>query len=227
MGRRLALMGLLPLVVAGAAQAQTAMVDEGTFRLMVNGREVGTETFRIQQTGSGRDAVIIAQGRVTLDARELRSSLQVAGSTLRPAAYDLTVEGGDGQRIAGRVVGGRFSARIVSSAGENMREYLVSDGAVVADEGVAHHNYFLARQASAGTTRVPLVVPQQNRQVFAAVTVGGAESVEVAGTRVEARRVTVSPEGGDPRTVWIDGEGCVLRVEIPARNYVAVRVALP
>jgi hypothetical protein len=57
------------------------------------------------------------------------------------------VEGAESQQIAGRVVGGRFSAKIISPAGEQMREYLASDGAIVADEGVAHHYYFLARQA--------------------------------------------------------------------------------
>lgn len=217
-------------LVAAPATAQTVTLDEGTFRLLIGGREVGTETFSIRQNGSGADAVIIARGRVVLDtdpgARQLTSSLQLAGGTLRPAAYDVKLEGADARQIAGRVAGGRFSARIVSSAGENMREYLVSEGAVVVDEGIAHHYYFLARRlGDAGSARIPIVVPQDSRQLVAEVTAGARESVRVGGGSVEGRRLTVSA-GGEDRTVWVDAEGRVLRVELGDR-FVAERTAPP
>jgi hypothetical protein len=213
------------VAVAAPASAQTVTLDEGTFRLMIGGREVGTETFSIRQNGSGADAVIIARGRVTLDSNETTSSLQLAGGTLRPAAYDVKLEGADARQIAGRVVGGRFSARIVSPAGENMREYLVSDGAIVVDDGIAHHYYFLGRQDGAG--RVPIVIPQESKQVVAEVSMGATEAVTVGGRSVQGRRMTVKPAGGAERTVWLDGEGRVLRVEVPSNRYVAERTAPP
>lgn len=222
----------LALLTAGPAAAQTVTLDEGTFRLLVGGREVGTETFSIRQNGSGADAVIIARGRVVLDsepgARQLTSSLQLAGGTLRPAAYDVKLEGADARQIAGRVTGGRFSARIVSSAGENMREYLVSDGAVVIDEGIAHHYYFLARRLGGdASARVPIVIPQDSRQVIAEVTAGAQEAVTVGGGSAQGRRLTVRPGGSAERTVWVDGEGRVLRLEIPGSRFVAERSAPP
>jgi hypothetical protein len=224
--RRMGGLALALAAVAGApAGAQTVTLDEGTFRLMVGGREVGTETFSIRQNGSGADAVIIARGRVVLNSNETTSSLQLSGGTLRPAAYDVKLEGSEGRQIAGRVVGGRFSARIVSPAGENMREYLVSEGAIVVDEGIAHHYYFLGRRGGDG--RVPIVIPQDSRQVLAEVTVGGMEAVTVGGQSVQARRLTVRPAGGNERVAWLDGEGRVLRVEVPAARYVAERTAPP
>src|SRR5512138_500707 len=54
------------LLVPLSARAQTSTLDEGAFRLMVDGREVGTETFSIRQSGEGDRAVVIAQGRVVL-----------------------------------------------------------------------------------------------------------------------------------------------------------------
>lgn len=229
--RPVVLGALAAVLCAASAKAQTVTLDEGTFRLLIGGREVGTETFSIRQNGSGGDAVIIARGRVVLDndpgARQLTSSLQLAGGSLRPAAYDVKVEGADERQIAGRVAGGRFSARIVSSAGENMREYLVSEGAVVVDDGIAHHYYFLARrlgdQASAS---IPVVIPQDSRQVIAEVTAGPRESVQVGGTSVQGRRLTVSI-GGNQRTVWVDDEGRVLRVEMAGDRLVAERTAPP
>lgn len=217
------------LVVGGTAgaSAQTVTLDEGTFRVSMAGREVGTETFSIRRNGTGADAVIIARGRVALDAQETTATAQLAGETLRPAAYDVTVAGGDGQRIAGRIVGGRFSARIVSSAGENMREYLVSDGAMLVDEGIAHHYYFLVQRLEGSSARVPLLIPRESRQVLASVTVEGSEAVTVGGESVTARRINVQPTGGAARTVWADSEGRILRVEVPSRQYVAERTSVP
>src|SRR5688500_8656407 len=108
---RLLMMGVATagLVAAGGpARAQTVLLDQGTFRLTVSGQEVGTETFNIRQTGSGENVVITAQGRVALDSdrggQELSASLEVAGAALRPAAYQISVQGGESQKIAGRVV---------------------------------------------------------------------------------------------------------------------------
>jgi len=211
------------------ASAQTVRIDEGTFRILLGGREVGTETFAIRQNGTGADAVIIAQGRVALDqngASEVVASVQLAGAGLRPVAYDLELRGGDARRIHGSVTGRRASARIAAGS-ETFREYLVTEGAVVLDDGVAHHYYFIAQRALAGATTVPIMVPRESRQVQATLALGGEEGISAAGTTVRARRITVQPAGGDARHVWIDGNGRVLRVEVPARNLVAVRTTLP
>jgi len=219
------------LLMAGSAGAQTVTLDDGAFRLSVAGKEVGTETFTIRQNGSGEGAVIIAVGRVVLDAdrgqQEVSSELQVAARSLRPAAYEVRVQGDGAQRITGRVVGGRFSAQIVSPAGESMREYLAGDGAVLADDGVAHHYYFLARRLEAGAARVPVIIPRQNRQVIARVAVVGKERLTVGGQTLEARKVSVAPAGTSERFVWIDSQGRVLRLEIPSTGFVAARVAAP
>lgn len=223
---------LAAAVISGSAlQAQTTTLDEGSFRISIGGKEVGTETFSIRQNGTGEGAVIIAVGRVVLDAergpQELSSELQVGGRALRPAAYEVRVQGAEAGRITGRVVGSRFSAQIVSPSGESMREYLAGEGAVLADEGVAHHYYFVARRAEAGATRIPVIIPRQSRQVSAQVAIGGAEKITVAGQALDARRMTVTPAGGQERVVWIDAQGRVLKMEIPASGFVATRAEAP
>ena len=228
--RRGMLAGAL-LVLAGSAHAQTITLDEGTFRILVDGTEVGMETFSIRQNGSGSDAVVIARGRVVLDAgrggQEVQASVQFTGGALRPAAYDMEVRGGDAQRINARVAGSRVSARISAATGENMREYLVSEGAVLVDEGVAHHYYFVARRSPGSAFTVPIMVPRSSRQVSAQVAIEGAEAVRIGTASVQATRFTVSPAGGAAATVWADEQGRILKVEIPARKYVAIRTAAP
>lgn len=219
------------LLAAAPVGAQTTTLDEGSFRISIGGKEVGTETFSIRQNGSGEGAVIIAVGRVVLDAdrgpQEVSSELQVGGRSLRPAAYEVRVEGTDAERITGRVVGSRFSAQIVSPAGESMREYLAGEGAVLAEDGVAHHYYFLARRVEGGATRIPVIIPRQSRQVTAQIAVTGSERVTVDGESLEAKKISIAPAGGQSRFVWVDAQGRVLRMEIPASNFVAARVDAP
>ncbi|HUF49413.1 MAG TPA: hypothetical protein VMN60_01185 [Longimicrobiales bacterium] len=211
---------------AAALQAQTVTLDEGTFRVLVGGREVGLETFSIRQSGTGADAFVIVQGKVVLEAgSEYSADLQLA-SGLRPIAYDVEVRGGDARRINARVSGSRASARTVSAAGETMREYLVSEGALLLDDGVAHHYFFLAQRLPAGGTTA-IVIPRESRQVQATVTVAGEESISAGGQTVRARKLVVTLAGGDVRHVWVDAQNRVLRVEVPAKNYTAVRTTLP
>lgn len=219
------------VLFAGAASAQTTSLDEGSFVLLLDGQEVGTETFSIRQSGTGADAVIIARGTVTIDTanvvEEIRSTLRAVGTSMRPAAYQAQITGATTREIAGRVVGNRFSARIRSSTGEQMREYLASDGAVLIDDGVAHHHYFIGRRATGSNAAVPIIIPRQNRQVSATVEDRGSSTVEVADQTVNARQLVVTPAGAQERYVWVDDRGHVLRVEVPSRRFAAVRRSLP
>lgn len=224
------LVGALLCAGVSPAAAQTVTLDEGVFRILVNDREIGTETFSIKRNGTGEDAVTIAQGRVTRNGdggEELTSALEVSGPALRPAAYQVTVRGAEPQKVFGRLVGGRFRAQIMSSSGEMMREYLAGQGALVIDEGIAHHYYFLAARPDGEGFRVPVIIPRENRQVTAQVTSRGSEGVEVAGQRIQARHLVVAPGEGPVTHVWADAEGRILRVEIPSRNHAAVRSELP
>jgi len=229
---RVGMMAVLLGALGAPLTAQTTNTDEGTFRIMVGGREVGVETFSIRQNGTGPDAVTIAQGRVALEAAgggsEVVANVQLSGAGLRPVAYDVELRGGDAQRIRGTVSGRRASARTVAGGGqEQWKEYLVTDGAVLLDDGMAHHYFFIAQRFAEGATRTPIMIPRESRQVQATIAAAGEESITIGSGSVRARKLTVTPAGGDTRSIWIDAQNRVLRVEIPAKNYVAVRSALP
>jgi hypothetical protein len=221
----------LPLFLgapAGAA-AQSAADDSGTFTVSVGGHVVGTEEFAIRQSGVGAAAEIVATGRVRLDlatgSLELAPRLRTTGFQADPVSYEVTIGGDSPRRITGSVGSGRFSARIITSSGEQMREYVASSGATILDDGVAHHYYFLARRARSG--RVPVLIPRENRQVMATVRDQGEQQVDVNGSMIRLFHLVVTPDGGDERHVWIDALNRVIRVEIPATGYLAVRTEVP
>ncbi|NJD11516.1 MAG: hypothetical protein FIB01_14145 [Gemmatimonadetes bacterium] len=224
-------LGTALLLAAAAVPAQTISLDEGTYRILIDGTEAGMETFSIRQNGTGADMVVIARGRVVLDtgggSQEIQASIQLAGTALRPAAYDVEVRGTEALRVNGRITGNRASARTTAAAGETMREFLVADGAVFVDEGVAHQYYFVVRRAGSGTATIPLISPRGGRQVDAVVSSAGNGTVKIGSVALPATRYLVAPAVGAPSQVWTDSLGRELRVAVPSRNYVAVRTAPP
>lgn len=226
--------GLLALVLAVPALPATAsgqaVLDRGSFRLTLAGQEVGTESFSIRQDGTGPSAITIAQATVALDSgkvtQEVTSWLRISPAGARAAEYRLRVQGSSQEQITGTVAGGRFSARIVSPAGEMMREYLASEGAVLVDDGLAHQYYFLAQRAGSGSSRIPVLVPRQSRQVLATVSADGTDAIEIGGRRVDARRLLISGGGQPDRQLWVDAENRVLRLSIPSRGFVATRTSM-
>lgn len=222
-------LSLLVPVLAAAVPAAAQTVDQGTFRVYVGDREVGSETFTITQAGTGAGAVTTASGRVELRLAEgslsLAPRLRAQGVGADPVQYQVDVSGDAPQRIVGTIADGRVSQKIVTGAGEQLREYVASAGAVILDEGVAHHYYFLAQRTHAG--RVPVIVPRENRQVVATVTNRGEETVQVAGRPARLFHLVVQAAGAAAADVWVDDLNRVIRVEVPARQYRAVRTELP
>lgn len=214
-------------MAATSAHGQAVTLDEGTFRLSVRGTAVGTESFVIRRSGEGSSATTVAQGQIVLDTGdETRSLLQFQGPDLRPTAYQIEVTGSETQSISGQAAGTRFRATVVSTAGEQMREYLASEGAVVLDDGVAHQHYFLV-SATGSDGSVPIIIPRQSRQVTARVSSLGPEQITIGGQGVEARRYRVEPQGLAARTVWTDSQNRILRLRIPDEEYLAERTTLP
>ena len=219
----------LSTLAAAPLLAQGTTVDAGTFRVSVEGREVGTETFTISQSGSGGSAVTLASGTVDLrlptGALRLQPRLRAQGLDADPAQYQVDVSGDAPQRIVGNIGSGRVSARVITASGEQLREYVATAGAIVLDDAVAHHYYFLAQRLHSGT--VPVIVPRESRQMIAAVADRGEETVQVAGRSARLFHLVVQPRGGAQADVWVDALNRVIRVDIPARQYSAVRTELP
>jgi len=136
----LALLALSTLAAAPSF-AQGVVVDSGTFRVSMEGREVGTESFTITQSGSGGSAVTLASGIVDLrlptGALRLQPRLRAQGLDANPAQYQVDVSGDSPQRIVGNIGSGRVSARVITASGEQLREYVATAGAIVLDDAVA------------------------------------------------------------------------------------------
>lgn len=219
----------LAAAVLGPSQAlaQGVVVDQGRFTITSAGRLAGVEEFTIRRAGLGGDAAIFANGTVTLtrDRRqqEIRPLLRATPPDGFTSQYQVQVTGVDALDLRLRRAQRRFVAVLQSELGEEQREFPAETETRVLDLDVAHHYYFL-RDLRAGTL-APILEPRLRTHTQLEVGAATEEELRLGQSVVAARRVELSA-GDDRRIVWYDRLGRVLRVEIPARGYVAERVDL-
>ena len=221
------LASLLGVLVASAPHpvgAQSVLVDEGTFSVRIGGRDAGTEQFAIRRAGMGNDATVIANGVIHMTTQagdiELRPLLETVLPNGAATSYQLKVSGIETAELSLALAGRRYVSRIRTQEGEEEREFLARPETRILEEGVAHQYYFL-HNVSEGA-RIPVIEPRTRRQLQLVASAWTDEELHIGAASVQARRVSFS--GGDAeRVVWYDRQGRVLRLEIPARGYVAER----
>jgi hypothetical protein len=223
-------MGAALLLGVHNASGQSVVLDEGSFRLTIDGRPAGRETFEISRAGSGPEAQVYARGEIdiTMPAGrlDLRPLLQSGGAEMAVAAYQIKISGQQQQEIYVELGDRRYLTRILSERGEQQRESRAAPGTLVLDTGVAHQYYFLAARLPSGGGTVPVIIPREGRQFDLRVTEVGQEPLTIGGQTITARHLSL--EGNhETREVWLDSAGRVLRVDHPALGYSATREMVP
>lgn len=218
---------LLVAAIPASASGQRVVVDEGSFTIFLEGREVGTEAFSIRREGLGSDATVFAHAVVTLTGPQGRTELRPLLQTLLPdgaaSNYQLSVSGEQTAELSLALVGRRFVSLIRTQRGEEEREFLAGPDTRILEEGVAHQYYFLRNQREGSAT--PVIEPRTRSQLRLVASAWVEEEIRLGVNRVQARRVTFGMNG-EERHVWYDQQGRVLRVEVPARAYRAERTDL-
>jgi hypothetical protein len=229
--RRLFLAFLLVLAVAPpTVSAQSVSLDQGRFRITVDGREAGTEIFAIRRSGTGDEAQIIATAEIEMQIpqgrADIRPALQASGTDMAVSAYQVKISGAIQEEVYVTQGDRRFLTTIRSERGEREREFRAAPGTLVLDPGVAHQYFFLASRLGGGGGTIAAISPREGRQSEWTVRVVGSETVVLGGVPVRARHLRLEGEDG-VRDLWVDDAGRVLRLEDPARGYVAVREQAP
>jgi len=214
---------LLPVVEPGAAlQAQDVVLDEGRFALFIEGREAGSESFSIHRLGMGESARILATATVAVDGLEMRPTLEARPDFI-VTAYQNEVTGARKGELSVVLNGNRYVSRVSSADGEVQREYRAAPRTAVLENRVSHHYFFVARFIDSGTGPIVALSPFDGGQARLEVVSSESEPFQLGGESVDARHVRLQG-GGDMREIWIDDQGRVLRVEIPALGFRAERL---
>ncbi|MBI4513882.1 MAG: hypothetical protein HY702_07200 [Gemmatimonadetes bacterium] len=225
--RAIVLLCAVAVLAGSAGRPAQETLDEGTFRLYRRGLPVGEERFVIRSERGRNGPVTKAIGNVTLERGEERVRISVAleatGPAMRPTGYQVEISSDGGRKIAGVVQGGRFLARILSERGERLKEYTVSEGAVILDDDIVHHHFFVAQRAARGISRLPVLIPQRDQELPADVQILGVARTSVGTRTLDLTHIVVRPRGAPERHVYTDERYRVMKVEIPETGFEAIR----
>ena len=239
------LISLLPGLLAGAAagaparaespvahSGQEQPMDVGSFTLFVHDQRAGREQFSMQRITlpSGSSLELRAESAMGDRRAAVRLETDSVGSPLRYSVEERTGAAVT-LRLGGQRVRGRFTTLSRSVTGESAREYLLEPGAMVLEEdGVLQYALIIRRplQQAGDSVSIPVLTPIANRQgVVRLALMTTTDTVIIAGSRRIARRWRMVTGGGEARFIWADSIGRLLRVQIPARGFDALRDDAP
>lgn len=223
MRHSLSLAAALLLALPALAPAQRPVIDEGTLLVSRNGARAGRESFRIQTAENGR--FLTATGQSALGDVRITPALSVDSATGTPMLYRVEARAGTStERLQATGRPGRLSAAFHRAGGESAKEYVLSGHVVVLDDDVYHQYALLPLLGWTG--RVTVIVPRQGSQAPGTLSERGQATVRVDGKDVPARHLVLEMAGGN-HDIYVDAQGRLLRVAIPARGVDAVREELP
>lgn len=207
------------------ATVAAQLLERGTFRIWVDGAEVGSEQFTIQRQGTGDAQTTEARSTVSMqDGRRLNTHLEVVGPELTLVQYAAVETGPDTLSVTLSRTGNRLRTRTTTDWGLKVRGYRARPATFVLDEGVAHHYFVLGEFSGEDSGGRTLHVFSRASEGIEPIEVAGPapETIELGGERIAATRIDFG-SGEGAGTAWFDGSGRLVRVSLPGRGFVAER----
>jgi len=213
-----------------SADEPKAVLEEGQFKIVVNGSEIGNERFSIASLGESASSVSTLEFRNPSNRNQkvkMESKLEM-GMKFLPKDYLLTsdVDGKKGQIHA------EFSSHQVmfdlSGSGTGQRSgLLLGEEYTVLDTNFFHHFIFLTRLFDSGgrekSRRFEVIIPQEQDNGTVTLTDRGNEPLSVKGKKTEARRILVD-SGSVQINLWVDRGGTLQKIDVPSKGIEVLRV---
>ncbi|MEQ1690448.1 MAG: hypothetical protein ABMA00_04135 [Gemmatimonas sp.] len=224
--------GVLSASSAFARGQQAERLDVGSFTLFVNEQRAGREQFSMHRLAGGDGAMLELRAESAIGDRRAAVRLET-DSVGTPMRYSVEERTGSTVtlRLGGQRVRGRFATLARSTTGESAREYLLAPGALVLeDNGVLQYALLIRNRTTVrgDSVVIPVLTPIANRQGSARLSLlADNDTVVIAGSRRVALRWEVVTSDRELRLIWADADGRLLRIQIPARGFNALRDDVP
>ena len=212
------------------------VVDAGSFGIFVNGKRIGTETFRIEDRGE----ISVANSQIKVDdgnqKAEQTSEMHItpkgelrlySWKSLGPVKEESVVEPKD-EFLIQHVTPADFKKQDVP--------YILPLSTVVLDDNFFSHREILVwrylatgcmrknEQLECSPSHFGVLVPRQHTASSANMELVGTEKIKVAGVDQELNKIKLDADGV-LWVLWVDDQYKVVRMSVPAGNVEVVRDA--
>ncbi len=221
---------LFCLVLGGAHAVDKKIArEEGQFKVLANGKEVGSEKFAIltsEDAASSTSFLDLRNPGAGHQKIQLESKLEMDGKYL-PKTYQLKSDV-DGQKgtINAAFSGHEAMFEYIGSGTPRKGGLLVGDRYTVLDTNIFHHFIFLTRLFKYGSNdkdqRFEVVIPQEQDNGVLRISEVDKESITIKGKKVEARHLQVD-SGSVLIHLWVDSQNVLRRITVPSREIEVVR----
>jgi len=203
--------------------------EEGEFRVLVAGKEIGVEKYIIVSSSESSSSSSSLDFRNPGEARQkvhFETKLDMAAHYV-PRAYELRsdVDGKKGS-IIGEFRPNQALFEYGAEAPPKKSGLLVGDQYTILDTNIFHHFVFLARLFDFGsqekTQKFQVVIPQETDSGIIKISDGGRTTLIVEGRKVPAHRL-LADTGSLQMELWVDDKHVLHKIVVQARNLEVVR----
>ncbi|NWG14097.1 MAG: hypothetical protein HXY20_11245 [Acidobacteria bacterium] len=198
-------------------------VEQGEFSILWDGKEIGSETYVIQDsTDSCVSTSILDFHNPTESRQKVRMETRLEmGRNYVPRAYLLKSDV-DGTRgtMTGSFAPNQAMFQYVGGGKPQKRGLLVGNKYTVLDSNIYHHFIFLARLFERGggekAQEFEVVIPQEMESGALRMRPLRRETLAVRGKKREVRVLQLDT-GALEIHLWVDRDGLLQRISVPAR----------
>jgi hypothetical protein len=217
----LLLLGFLEPAI-GAKEAKLRP-EEAQFKICLDGKEIGQETFSISVSGDAINSHSVVEFRNLGSKRQkvqMESQLGM-DSYYQPKTYQLRTDV-DGQKgtINGTFGKGEATFEYRGSGNPRQRGLLVGDSYTVLDTNIFHHFIFIARLFDLSTGKeqsIEVVIPQELDGGFLKVRDSGIDRQQIGGKKMDLHHLKAD-SGLLQIDLWVDDQRTLFKIAVPAKK---------
>ena len=203
--------------------------DQGSFKILFNGEQIGEERFQIVADATAFKA--FAEIHLTVEREREKTTFTIKPvlqfkKTFEPISYQVLQESGPNKMKAQvNFKPGRSEALYETDREKDPREIELRPDVLVLDDNVFHHYILLTKRydfLKGGVQEFPAFIPQQFLAGIISVEDKGMEKVTLKGDSVSLQHLLVD-SGELQFSLWLNEHHELLKISVPKSNVDVVR----
>jgi len=222
-------LGCLGLLSSRQSKDKKPGSEEGAFKILVAGKEIGSEKYSLQVGENSVSTTSVMEFTNPADGKQkvhLETRLETDLS-YRPTSYQLTSEVGHKKgSILGQFSQDTAMFEYRQDGAPKKSGVMVGPRFTLLDTNIFHHYIFLARffnlDSGEATQRFEVVIPQEGESGFLKVRQLGTEEIQLGSRKIDTHKFEAD-SGSLQITLWIDDSRILHKIAVPGLGIEVLR----